>query len=69
MLISTSSIYFSSFDSISSLPSTLLIYKAMALYIAPVSIYKKPSFSLSNFAIVDFPEPDGPSIAILLYIL
>ena len=38
---------------------------ATALYIAPVSIYTKPSFLLRAFAIVDFPAPAGPSIAIL----
>ena len=43
-------------------------YTAIALYIAPVSTYINPRFLATRFAIVLFPAPAGPSIAILYII-
>ena len=43
--------------------------KPMALYNAPVSTYIKPSSLAASRAMVDFPAPAGPSIAIAIDIL
>ena len=40
--------------------------KVSARYMAPVSMYKKESFSATNLATVLFPAPAGPSIAMRL---
>ena len=39
------------------------VCKATQRYIAPVSRYGRPEASATNFAMVDFPAPAGPSIA------
>ena len=41
-------------------------YNAMALYIAPVSTYKNPSFFAASLAIVLLPAPAGPSMAMFI---
>ena len=43
-----------------------LSFSPTARYIAPVSIYSRPSLSPTSLAIVLLPAPPGPSMAILI---
>ena len=56
-------------DGSSSSDGAILLFKAKyvrARYMAPVSRYMKPSRAASILAVVDLPEPAGPSRAIIL---